>query len=68
MVASQQTRKVVAALRAAGFTPDRTVGSHTVWKHASGVSITVPDGHREISPGVYREILAAIKESQKEWQ
>tara|TARA_B100000745_G_C19901451_1_gene302007 strand:- start:115 stop:315 length:201 start_codon:yes stop_codon:yes gene_type:complete len=66
MIAEQPTRKVVKALKAAGFTPVRTVGSHTMWVSADGtVKVTVPDGHRTISPGVYRKILAAMKEAQQ---
>ncbi|MBO9555593.1 type II toxin-antitoxin system HicA family toxin [Cellulomonas sp.] len=64
MVSEQPTRKVTRELRDAGFTPTRTVGSHTRWQHPSGVSITVPDGHRTISPGVYRQITKAIKETR----
>lgn len=66
MVSSQPTRKVVRELTDAGFAPDRTAGSHTWWKHPSGVSVAVPDGHREISPGVYRKITKAIKASKEE--
>lgn len=29
------------------------------------VKVTVPDGHRTIPPGVYRKILAAMKEAQQ---
>ena len=65
MVSSQPTRKVVKELKQAGFTEDRTVGSHTWWKHPSGIAVAVPDGHREISPGVYRKILIAIKNSEE---
>ncbi|GAB3170573.1 hypothetical protein GCM10027059_37310 [Myceligenerans halotolerans] len=65
MVSSQPTRKVLKELRDAGFTPGRTVGSHTQWKHPSGVSVSVPDGHRQISPGVYRKVLKAIKDSKE---
>lgn len=65
MVSSQPTRKVVKELKRAGFTEDRTVGSHTWWKHPSGIAVAVPDGHREISPGVYRKILIAIKNSEE---
>lgn len=64
MIAEQPTRKVTRELRAAGFTPVRTVGSHTRWEHPSGVAISVPDGHRTISPGVYRNILKALKEAK----
>lgn len=64
MVSEQPTRKVVKELRAAGFLPDRTKGSHTWWKHPTGVGTPVPDGHRTISPGVYRNITNAIAEAQ----
>ena len=64
MVSEQPTRKVVKELRKAGFTRDRTVGSHSWWKHPSGVGVAVPDGHRTISPGVYRAVLKAMKEAQ----
>ncbi|WP_255430620.1 MULTISPECIES: hypothetical protein [Cellulomonas] len=40
------------------------VASHTRWQRPSGVSITVPDGHRTISPGVYRQITKALKETR----
>ena len=65
MVSSQPTRKVLQELRSAGFAADRTAGSHTWWKHPSGVAVTVPDGHRTISPGVYRKIVKAIEDSKE---
>lgn len=49
-------------LRDAGFAPMRTVGSHTIYRKGR-VSVTVPDGHRRISPGVYRMILRKIEEA-----
>ncbi|MDM8084178.1 type II toxin-antitoxin system HicA family toxin [Cellulomonas cellasea] len=61
MIAEQPTRKVSRELRAAGFEPIRTVGSHTWWQHPGGVGVAVPDGHRTISPGVYRKILKAME-------
>lgn len=64
MVKEQPTRKVQRELRDAGFTPVRTVGSHTWWAHPSGVGVSVPDGHRIITPGVYRKILKAMKEAK----
>lgn len=64
MVSEQPTRKMVKALRDAGFQPVRTVGSHTTWK-CGNVQVTVPDGHRTISPGVVRQIQRAIKEAQQ---
>lgn len=62
VVSTQPTRMVLKELRRAGFVPDRTVGSHTTWKGPSGRSVTVPDGHREISPGVYRKVKQAIQD------
>lgn len=65
MVAAEDTRKVVKALRKAGFYPARSAsGSHTIWEHRDGRKVSVPDGHRTISAGVYRQILGTMKEGQ----
>lgn len=65
MVAAQDTRKVVKMLKKAGFSPIRSgTGSHTMWGHADGRQVSVPDGHRTISAGVYRRILDKMKEGQ----
>lgn len=64
MVSEQPTRKITAALKKAGFKPLRTVGSHTVWANGS-VTVSVPDGHKTISPGVVRQVERAIKEAGK---
>jgi len=61
MIAEQPIRKVTRELRDAGFEPVRTVGSHTWWQHPNGTGVAVPDGHRTISPGVYRKILKALE-------
>lgn len=50
MVSEQLTRKVQKELRETGFQPVRTSA--------------VPDGHKTISPGVYRKIMKAMKEAQ----
>lgn len=63
MVSEQPTRKMVKLLRDAGFQPIRTVGSHTVWSSGDR-SVSVPDGHRTISPGVVRVIMKAIEEAK----
>lgn len=63
MTKATATRDVVKMLRKAGWVPRRTVGSHTMWKSADGTrGVTVPDGHRTISPGVVRKIQKAMKE------
>lgn len=64
MVSEQPTRKVIRELRNAGFVPVRRHGSHTVYA-VGAVSVTVPDGHRMISPGVYRQIMKKIEEAQR---
>ena len=63
MVSEQPTRTMVKRLKDAEFTNARTVGSHSMWVHPSGVQIPVPDGHRTISPGVVRQIDKAIAEA-----
>lgn len=63
MVSEQPTRKMVKELRNAGFEVVGTEGSHTKWRHPSGAWVSVPDGHRTISPGVVRKIRNAIKEA-----
>lgn len=63
MVSDQPTRKVVRMMRDAGWSALRTVGSHTVWQSPTGVTFTLPDGHRTISPGVYRKLLKAMEEN-----
>ncbi len=62
MVSEEPTRSVIKRLRAAGFVPMRTMGSHTNWANGS-VSVSVPDGHRTISPGVVRKVKKAIEEA-----
>lgn len=64
MVSEQDTRKVVKALRAAGWVPGHKVGSHTKWIGPNGTTFPLPDGHRTVSPGVYRNLLKAMKEDE----
>lgn len=62
MPSDQPTRKVVKELRQAGFEAMRTTGSHTIWRKGS-VTVSVPDGHRQISAGVYRKVMKAIADA-----
>lgn len=64
MTSSQDTRKVVKMLRDAGWTILRQ-GRHTVWIGPNGTTFPLPDSHRQISPGVYRDLLKAMKEDAK---
>ncbi|WP_016894197.1 type II toxin-antitoxin system HicA family toxin [Mycobacteroides abscessus] len=63
MVSEQPTRHVVKKLKKAGFERTGGQGSHSRWRHPSGVVITVPDGHRTISPGVVRIIDKTIQQA-----
>ncbi|MGX9348182.1 type II toxin-antitoxin system HicA family toxin [Microbacterium sp. KNMS] len=65
MVSEQPTRKVIKTLTDAGWRPVRTVGSHTTWQGPNGTRFPLPDGHKAISPGVYRKLLKAMKEDER---
>lgn len=61
MIASAPTREIVKQLKKAGFTSRDGKGSHTMWTCPHGrYSISPVDGHRTISPGVRRQVDAAI--------
>lgn len=64
MVKEQPTRKVIRELRTAGWQAGETMGSHTKWHGPNGTIFSLPDGHREISPGVYRKLRNAMKEDE----
>lgn len=66
MTSDQPTRKVTKMLRDAGWTPTRTTGSHTTWTSPTGATYSLPDGHRTISPGVYRKLLKKLTEEGNE--
>ena len=66
MVTAQPTQKIHQRLRKAGFVVARRAGgSHTVWTGPNNTKITLPDGHREISPGVVRQVDKVIRASQQ---
>jgi predicted RNA binding protein YcfA (HicA-like mRNA interferase family) len=63
MVSEQPTRKVVKAFKDAGWKRIRTEGSHGVYECSCGQhKFTLPDGHREISPGVFRKASKVLAE------
>jgi predicted RNA binding protein YcfA (HicA-like mRNA interferase family) len=65
MVSEQPTRKVVKAFRDAGWRRARTEGSHSVYECPCGQhAFTLPDGYREISPGVFRKAGRALAECE----
>lgn len=65
MIAPAPTREIIKQLTRAGFTKRDGKGSHIVWtcKHGS-YSVSVDTGHRTISPGVRRQIDAAINQCE----
>lgn len=61
MIAPAPTREIVKQLKGAGFTKRDGKGSHTVWSCPHNrYRTTVDTGHRTISPGVRRQVDAAI--------
>lgn len=61
MIAPAPTREIIKQLKKAGFTSRAGKGSHTMWTCRHGrYSISLVDGHRTISPGVRRQVDAAI--------
>lgn len=65
MVSEQPTRKVVKAFKGAGWRRVRTEGSHSVYECACGrYTFTLPDGDREISPGIVRKADKALAECE----
>ena len=60
-------RELARALQSAGFTVDRTRGSHLFLKHADGRATTVPIHSGEtIGPGLLRAILRDVELSVDE--
>lgn len=56
---------MVKELNTAGFTPLRTEAlTPRGNRRTKKVHANVPDGHRTISPGVYRKVLKAIQEAK----
>jgi predicted RNA binding protein YcfA (HicA-like mRNA interferase family) len=67
VVSELPTRKVVKAFKDAGWKRVRTEGSHSVYECRCGKhSFTLPDGHRQISPGVVRKVNGALASCQGE--
>jgi predicted RNA binding protein YcfA (HicA-like mRNA interferase family) len=67
VVSELPARRMVKAFRDAGWTPMRTVGSHTIWKCGCGKhQFTLPDGHRTISPGVVGKAMKALTQCEEQ--
>lgn len=61
MIAPAPSREIVKQLKKAGFTSRPGKGSHTVWTCShSRVSVSVPTGHKTISPAVRRDVNKTI--------
>ena len=62
-------RKVIAALKRAGFTVSRVRGSHHFLSHPDGRTTVVPVHAGEtIGPGLLRKILADCELAPEEFQ
>ena len=65
MIAPAPTREIVKQLKNAGFTNRDGKGSHTQWACPHGTyTVSVPTGHKTISPGVRRKVDQAIAACQ----
>lgn len=65
MIAPAPAREIVKQLKKAGFTSRDGKGSHTFWTCCHGrVKVSVDTGHRTISPGIRRQVDAAIRDCQ----
>ncbi len=56
---SKKYRDVGAALRKAGWSVARVVGSHEIWEHPDGRTVTVPGGgksNRDVPAGTLASI------------
>jgi len=61
MVSELPTRKVVKAFKDAGWKWVRSEGSHSFYECPCGQhAFSLPDGHRQISPGVVRKVNNAL--------
>lgn len=61
VIAEEPTRKVIKMMTQQQWRRLRTVGSHSMWVCSTGThQVSIPDGHRMISPGVLRNINNAV--------
>jgi predicted RNA binding protein YcfA (HicA-like mRNA interferase family) len=67
---AQKTRVVLKHLRSIGWEYLRDgQGSHEIWGLPDGSQrATIPAGHREVSPGVLRQIEKAGVDLPPEWK
>ncbi|MCP3425592.1 type II toxin-antitoxin system HicA family toxin [Rothia sp. AR01] len=65
----QKTKDVLKLLRSQGWGYLRDArGSHEIWGSADGAGkISVPTGHRIVTPGVLAQLARAGVEIPKEW-
>ena len=63
-----RAREIIRIANKLGFVFVRQKGSHAIYRHENGVRITVPvHGSKEISPGVFHQILEDMKITPKEF-
>lgn len=64
MTSSQDTSKVLKMMRENGWELLRHGHDHDVWVGPNGTRFPVAR-HRQMSPGVYRKLLKAMKEDEE---
>jgi len=47
--------------------PGRGKGSHVIWTSPAGNKAAIPAGHREVSPGVVRDIIDKLVDLPEGW-
>ncbi|ROP64083.1 type II toxin-antitoxin system HicA family toxin [Curtobacterium sp. PhB115] len=67
MVRAVPHRAATTFLRHRGWWLDRTRGSHEVWCGPDGGRLVVPR-HRELSPGVVRQMLRIFPDAPDGWR
>lgn len=67
MIAEEPSRTVAKRLKKAGFESRAGRGSHEEFTCAhDNARVSVPTGHKTISPGVVRQVNKAIKKCETE--
>jgi predicted RNA binding protein YcfA (HicA-like mRNA interferase family) len=67
MVRAVAHRAVAAFLHHRGWWVERVRGSHEVWRGPDGGRLVLPR-HRELSPGVVRQVIATFPDAPQTWR
>lgn len=68
MPTPQKYREVARFLRSQGWVELRQKGSHVTWGNAHGSGRVVIPMHREVSAGVFKQLLALFPTPPEGWR